>query len=565
VDKHAPESNIDLREYLQVLSFRKWTVAVMIVVVLGGVLAFSFTRTPIYQAQAKVLVKAPPTESGTVVIVDVPTQAEIISSEAVASLVRDELDYQGSTTDLLEQLSVEGIPETQVLGIAYTSPEPAFAQQAANSFADNYLEFRETEAVREVSAQEEAVQNRVDSASQQLNELNEELREATAARDDALAATLETSRSVLIARLGVLQQELDDLRSDRAVKLDAGGVIESATLPKSPVSPNHTTNGLLGLLLGLASGIGFAFLRERLDDRFKDRAEVERVLGVPVLATVPRFQGDRKESKLVSISQPDSIASEAYRSLRTNLQFIAAQGQIRSVLTTSPSAGEGKTVTTSNLAVALAQAGRRVILVSADLRRPTLERHFGLDEHSVGSSNFTGLSTYLSEGGKGELSSLIKDPGVPNIRLIPSGPVPPNPAELLASPLLPKLIRTLEENCDLVIIDSPPILAVADPAIVAIHTGGAILVMDAGSTHRSAVVRAKEELDRVGGNLIGCIFNGFDTATSPYYYYQPYQYVAEKKGGLFGRLPNGKSRSKRRRKSNREPEGKEDTQLSTGS
>lgn len=565
MDQQAQETTIDLREYLQVLAFRKWTIVLVVVVILSGTLAFSFTRTPIHKAQAKVLVKALPSVAGTIPVVDVPTQAEIISSEAVASLVRDELEYRGSSADLLEGLSVESIPDTQVVGVSYSSPQAAFAQEAANAFANSYLEFQETQAVKEVGAQEEAVQNRVDAASRQLNGLNLDLQKAVASKDQALAATLETSRSVLIARLGVLQQELDDLRSDRTAKLDAGEIIESANLPASPVSPNHITNGLLGLLLGLTAGIGLAFLRERLDDRFKDREEVERVLGVPVLATVPRFQGEKKESPLISVSQPDSLASEAYRSLRTNLQFIAAQRQIRSVLTTSPSAGEGKTVTTVNLAVALAQAGRRVILVSADLRRPTLERLFGMREDSVQSSKASGLSTWLSEGGKGDLSDLIKDPGIPNIRVIPTGPVPPNPAELLASPLLPELIRTLEKNCDLVIIDSPPILAVADPAIVAIHTGGAILVMDAGTTHRSAVVRAKEELDRVGGNLIGCIFNGFDPATSPYYYYQPYYYVAEKRGGLFSRLSsNGRSRSRRRKQSPPSSEVEEEARLTAG-
>jgi len=566
VDPQPQETTIDLREYLQVLAFRKWTIVLMVILFLGGMLAFSFTRTPIYQSAAKVLVKALPSETGTLPVVDVPTQAEIISSEAVASLVREELDFTGSAKDLLKNLAVESVPDTQVIGVVYKSNQARFAQEAANSFAENYIEFRENEGIKEVTAQEDAVQDRVAAATAQLDSLNQDLQAAESARDDALAATLETSRSVLIARLGVLQQEVDDLRADRAARLDAGEIIESAALPGQPVSPNHLTNGALGLLLGLLAGIGLAFLRERLDDRFKDRAEVEKTLGVPVLATVPRFHGEKRASALISIAQPESLASEAYRSLRTNVQFIAAQQQIRSILTTSPSAGEGKTVTTCNLAVTLAQAGRRVILVSADLRRPTLERHFGLDSHSLASSNQQGLSTWLSEGGKGDLASLISDPGIPNVRVIPTGPVPPNPAELLASPLLPRLIRTLEENCDLVIIDSPPILAVADPAILAIHTGGAILVMDAGSTHRSAVVRAKEELDRVGGNLIGCIFNGFDSTSSPYYYYQPDYYVVEKKRGFFGLVSgNGRTRSKRKAAEAEATEVEEEARLSAGS
>ncbi len=555
MDQSAQEQTIDLREYLQVLAFRKWTVISAVVLLLGGTLAFSLTRTPIYRADAKVLVKAPPSETGEVPVVDVLTEAEIISSEAVASLVLDDLDYSGSGSRLLDDLSVESIPETQVVAIAYRSPSAPLAQEAANAFAENYLEFRQTQAVEEVGAQEAAVQDRVDAATEQLDQLNVDLQEAIDAKDEALAATLETSRSVLLARLGVLQQELDDLRSHRAAQLDSGEVIEPATFPQSPVSPNHITNGLLGLLLGLAAGVGLAFLRERLDDRFKDRAEVERVMGAPVLATVPRFPTGKKTG-LVTLTQPDSLASESYRSLRTNLQFIASQREIRSVLATSPSAGEGKTITAGNLAVAFAQAGRRVILLSADLRRPTLEHHFDL-------ASDEGLSTWLMAGTGGNLSNLIKDPGIANVRVVPSGPIPPNPAELLASPHLAQLIKILEENCDLVIVDSPPILAVADPAILANHTGGAILVTDAATTHRSAVIRAKEELERVGGNLIGCVFNGFDPATSPYYYYQPYYYAAEK-GRFLGRLSfNGRS-LRRKKKSDASPE-EDKERLTTGS
>lgn len=198
------------------------------------------------------------------------------------------------------------------------------------------------------------------------------------------------------------------------------------------------------------------------------------------------------------------------------------------MLITSPSAGEGKTISTANLAVALAQAGQRVIVVSGDLRRPAIEDHFNLDKRARSG----GLSTFLS-GQDGDLFELIRDPGIQRVRVLPSGPVPPNPAELLASPRLGELVAELEEACDLVLFDSPPLLAVTDSAILASKVRAAILVIDANSTHRSAALRAKEELERNGGVLLGSMLNAFDPASSPYGYgsYGYYGYAAPPPAG----------------------------------
>lgn len=521
----AEQTQVNLQDYLSVLRVRKWTIVLVTLNVTALAVVFSLMQTPLYTASARVLVEPITGETTTfnpLQPVDIQTQVELISSESVAAVVRDDLELEGSLSSILGGLSVSPQGETQVINISYTSTKPGAAQELAQAFADSYLDFRRSQALEDVLAEEEAVRETVQSASEQLSAITEDLALAERSGDDALAASLETQRSVLIARLGVLQQQLDDAQSERSRSSDAGQVIEPAVLPSVPSSPAHTRNAVLAFILGAALGVGLAFLRERLDDRFKDRSDLEKAVEAPVLATVPKYPAPKKDqSPLVSLSQTSIGAVEAYRSLRTNLQFITSQRGIKSVVVTSPSESEGKSATTANLGVLLAQAGRRVILVSSDLRRPTLGGYFGLQE---GVEDEQGLSSWLASD-REDPWDIIKDPGIPNLRVIPSGPLPPNPAELLTSPRLEALIRLLETNTDLVLFDSPPVLVVADAAELASVLGGSILVVNAGSTHKSATVHARQELERVGGSLIGAVLNAFDTTNSPYYYssYDSYQ------------------------------------------
>jgi capsular exopolysaccharide synthesis family protein len=276
-------------------------------------------------------------------------------------------------------------------------------------------------------------------------------------------------------------------------------------------------NAALAAFLGLAIGVGLAFLRERLDDRFRGGSDVEEALEAPVLAMVPKFSADGKAgATLITTSETKSVASEAYRGLRTNLQFVLAQRGGKSIVITSPSAGEGKTITTANLAVTLAKAGVRTVVVSADLRRPTLERYFGVDKRH-------GLSTFLDSSDAAPWD-VIRDPGMPNLRIVTSGPIPESPAELLVSPRLGQLLDFLEANCDITLIDSPPILAVSDAAIIASRVSGTVLVIDASTTARSASVHARDQVERAGGELVGVVLNSFDPSSSPYY--APYYYAS---------------------------------------
>ncbi len=516
------EHSTQLRQYIGTLRTRKWTIFVVTLAVLGLALFVSFRQTPIYEASSRLQIKPAPntgSDQSFVAFPSVVTESEVIASEPVAARVVDALNLDVTPRELLAGVTAQPTnPDiSDIVIVSYRSQDPKLARDVANAVSDQYIRYRREEALETLLAQQRGIQEQIVNVRGQITNLQRRLAEATEEGDAALSARLETELTSESTRLGFLQERLDEVKPDRTAVFCCGEILEAATLPGSPSSPDHTTNGLLGLVLGAALGVGAAFVRERFEDRFRGRPDVERVLGAPVLATVPKYDGNRRGPKdLITLIDPKGAAAEAYRNLRTSLQFLSSQRGFKTILLTSASAHEGKTSTTANLALVLSQAGRRVVLVSADLRRPTLEEYFDVQAEA-------GLSSWLLDEERDIGNLVLGHPEMPNLYLLPSGPVPSNPAELLTSPRLPELIQSLERQFDIVLIDSPPSLPVADAVILASHVGGVLLIIDAASTSRSAAVHAKEQIERVGGNLLGAVLNAFDPAASPYYY-EPYYY-----------------------------------------
>jgi capsular exopolysaccharide synthesis family protein len=281
-----------------------------------------------------------------------------------------------------------------------------------------------------------------------------------------------------------------------------------------------------------------------LDDTVKTPADL-RAAGLSAIGVVQRVNPDGKKGlpQVYAISQAKSLASEAFRTLRTNLQFSSLDKPLRSLVVTSAVATEGKTTTAANLAVVMAQAGRSVVLVDGDLRRPAAHKLFGL-------SNGAGLTAALIED-PDALNGYLQECEVENLRVLTAGPVPPNPQELLGSQRMEELLRKLEAEADIVVVDSPPTLVVADANILAARADGVLMVINTGRTRRAAVQQAAEGLRQVGANLLGGVLNMVDTrrGRSSYYYYSYYysHYYADREGtsprGLVSRLLNGGKRS----------------------
>ena len=320
-------------------------------------------------------------------------------------------------------------------------------------------------------------------------------------------------------------------------------VLERATVPGVPVRPRPLQNLMIGLLLGLGTGVALAFVIEALDNTLKTQADVEQFLGVSVLGLVPVIgvgaaeaaqENDHlRERDLGVFLDPKSIAAECCRSIRTNILFMSPDRPLRTMVITSPSPQEGKTTTAINLGVTMAEAGSRVLIIDTDMRRPRLHRSFGVP-------NQTGISTVMV--GKATISEAVKRTDVPNLDVLPCGPVPPNPSELLHTERFAAVLAECGKLYDRVILDSPPTSAVTDPAVLGNLSDGVVLVVKAGETTRESAMHARRQLAGAKARLIGVVVNAIDFSNPAYgydYYYRNYY----RYGYTYGREPDQKASS----------------------
>ncbi|WP_062527399.1 polysaccharide biosynthesis tyrosine autokinase [Demequina rhizosphaerae] len=292
-------------------------------------------------------------------------------------------------------------------------------------------------------------------------------------------------------------------------------LVQEAEVPQYPVSPQKTLNVALGLLLGLALSIGIALLRAALDTRVRGERDLERITDAPVLGGIV-FDPKAKQRPLIVHEDSMSPRAESFRTLRTNLQFLDAERAERSFVVTSSVPSEGKSTTAANLAITLADAGARVLLVGADLRRPKMAQYMGIEAG-------VGLTDVLI--GRVELGDAIQRWGRSELFLLPAGAIPPNPSELLGSSLMESLIAKLDAQFDVVLYDAPPLLPVTDAAVLARLVGGTVVIVAAGATHHHQVDSALASLETVGAPLSGLVLTMLPTKGPDAYGYGRYGYV----------------------------------------
>jgi polysaccharide biosynthesis transport protein len=288
-------------------------------------------------------------------------------------------------------------------------------------------------------------------------------------------------------------------------------VVDAAETPRSPVTPNTRNNLLLALFGGSTLAVGLAFFFEYMDNRIKSPEEMKQHLGLPFLGMVPALFDSGVDSPLINKGVPNNF-SESFRAVRTNLLFSSADEGGRSIVVTSTAPGEGKTVVASNLAMALAQAGQRVLLIDADMRKPRVHLVFEMLQEP-------GLSNVLV--GNAKSSEAIRTTTVPGLWVMPAGLLPPNPAELLGSKRFKDFMASLGGHFDWVMIDTPPVMAVTDSSVVAHLVNGVLFVVGAEMTNRHAAVRALEQLGHARAKFVGTVLNRVDLQHNSYYY-SPY-------------------------------------------
>jgi len=348
-------------------------------------------------------------------------------------------------------------------------------------------------------ANEESFRNMASQTKSETLNLNEKF-----IQYEALKRETETSKQLFDAIIKKIKEQ--DITQDiRTVDV---WVVEKAEVPKVPAKPNKARNILLGLVMGLLGGIGVAFFVEYLDNTVKSTEDVESKLGVPVLGVVSLLASGEQSMEKILLKEPHSVFAESYKVLRTAVLLSSAVTPPKNILVTSAAPGEGKTVTSVNLAITIAQTAHSVLLIDSDLRKPRVHKIFGLD-------NSIGLSTFLA--GASDMN-IISEEVVPNLNIIPSGPVPPNPSELLSSGRMYDLIRTVNEKFDIIIWDAAPLLTVTDSLVLSKILDGTIIVTKAGLTTYESVSRALKSLNDIEAHFLGVVINGLDVRKNDYYY-----------------------------------------------
>jgi non-specific protein-tyrosine kinase len=536
---------MDLRNYINLV--RKWLWLVLLCSVVAGAATFFITRqqTPIYQSTATVFINQARSTTGRADYTDIITSERV--ARTYAAMLQDwptlneaaiALGYPGGIADMQRaqdvSVSVTPVRDTQLVQVVVQSSDPELAASIANILPDVFMQMnRERQQERFADTRQE-LQVELAAAEADLEETEQALNgladtpENKNERDrlTRLAARYQTTYSNL-------SKSLEDLRLAEAQTTDNITLTTPAQATSSPIRPRVLFNTLLALIVGALIGLGIAFLIEYLDDTVKTPDHVRDLTGLATLGNVIHLEGASPDQRMVTHMAPKSLGAEAYRVLRTNLQFSALDKPLATLVVTSAAPGEGKSTTISNLAAVMAQSDKRVILVDADLRRPSLHKLLKLP-------NNVGLSTALLDKGR-DPEAYLQETDVPNLRVMTTGPIPPNPAEMLNSARMHEMIEVLKGEADVVLFDTPPVLAVADTAILASQVDGTLLVVWAGRTRGEMLAQAVERLQSLGIQPLGVVLNKLTQRKSGYYY-SNYYYYASREGGEDGGASTGRRR-----------------------
>jgi succinoglycan biosynthesis transport protein ExoP len=498
---------VSLRDFLATLRRRMWTVAVICVLAAGAAFGLASVETPVYEARARLLLGSTQTTvdaGGFGTYIDpnrIQTEIQVITGQPVAKIVAEKL---GSAPGI----SGSAVGGTAVIELTARSRTASVAADVANAYAQAYITYRQQQFADAVAAQSKEYNRQIDLLTAEIAQVE--------ARPRPPNTPSPPEADSLRAELTSYRLRLQGVDSAEKLNGSAAAVIGPASPNATPVSPKPRRNLALGAFVGLVLGVGAALLFEHLDDSVKSKEDIERTLpDLTVLGVIPLVTSwrNRSQTRLVAAIEPNSPPAEAYRTLRTSIQFLGIDRSLRVLQVTSPIASEGKSTTMANLAVTLSQAGLRVVVVCCDLRRPRINQFFDLP-------NEVGFTSVLL--GRVPLGIALQDvPNMSRVKVLASGPLPPNPSELLSSQRTTDIFTQLGKQADLVLVDCPPVLPVTDAAVLASKVDGTLLIASAGSTTYKDLTRAVQQLHQVGAPLLGVVLNNGTVETT--YGYQSRQ------------------------------------------
>jgi non-specific protein-tyrosine kinase len=501
---------MELRQYFKGLLRWWWLILLSTVVAAGGSYYVSSKQPRIYQTTTTLIV-------GQVIQKENPTGADFATTERLAEsyaqMVQrqpimqatiDNLGLNMSWQQLQGQVYAYQIPRTQLLAVTVQDISPERAVAIADQVAYQ-LTLQSPGEDQDRQERKGFVKEQLDDLERKINTAKVRLAELEAKLENALSARQIQDLQSEINGLESLISEWQGKHLELLSFLSGGGspnfleIIEKAQLPYSPVSPNVKINVLLAAAVGFVLAVSAALVLEYLDDTIKSMDDLNTSLGLTVLGSITRMKGEGYKDRLITTHGPFSPMSEAYRLVRTNVQYMAVDQPAKSIMITSPNPGEGKSITTANLGVIMAQANLRTIIVDTDLRQPVMHKIFRVP-------NMDGVTDLLRSPNL-EIGNQLKDTGIENLKLITSGPLPPNSAEMLGSQRMAELVRRLNDIADVILFDSSPVLAVTDASVLSNRVDGVILVMQAKRTRRDAAKQAIKRLNQIGANILGTLLN----------------------------------------------------------
>ena len=518
---------MEIRRYLLALRRWWWLVLLGMIITGGAGYIFSSQQAPIYASTVRVIV------GQTLQRVN-PDYGSLAASERLAStyaeLAQSRLLAQ-KTAEALERtdlnnaaILVQAVPETEFLDITVQTSEPQLAADIANELANQLIlqspagpQSPDSKILAEVEAQIAALNQDISQTEQEINRIQDQLQtlDSDDAEFDSLQDQLQLQQELQSSNRQTLSTLYSTVLGNRTNSLS---IVEPAILNPTRIAPQPVRTAILLCIVGLLLSVGFIFAIEYLDDTITTPEEVVHIVNAPLLAAIIKQpRPEKAHDRLVSKLDPRSPAAESFRTLRTNLQFSNIDSKTRSLVVTSGQPEEGKSTVASNLAWTLAQSGQRVILIDADLRKPMLHRIFQL-------ANDAGLTTLLSNADDPTIADQAMIEIFPGLTVVPSGPQPPNPSELLSSKRMEMLVWLFQQDYDWVIFDTPPVLTVTDPLALAPRVDGVLLVAEGKRTRRGILEKSRIALETVGAKIIGTAVNKLDPRAEGYYAYYTYYY-----------------------------------------
>ncbi|MEA2511555.1 MAG: tyrosine-protein kinase [Thermomicrobiales bacterium] len=507
-----------------------WWLFLLATILAGGTAYWSSSRQqPLYSASATIQVNPPQSSS------DAVNQSVLQGSQSLAETYRQlittrkvleplvaQLHLPYDVATLQDKVSASTVGTTRLIHVSVSDPDPAMAAAIANAVAQRFVQYTTDLAGQLSGPYRAALDQQVTTTQQQIDDTQQQIQQlqgSTAAADQQKLSSLQTT-------LGQLQQQYSNLIvAANQMDLAAAGaqtqvtVADDAVPPSLPYAPRTKLYVLLGAFAGLCLAVGGIALIEYLDNTVKAGEDFTDLVGAPQLSVVEAVPKLREgHDQLFVLTEPQSRASEAIRLLRTNLEFAAGARELATLAITSAGPGEGKSTITANLGVAMAQAGFSTVVVDADLRRPSQHRIFDL-------RNDRGLTTLLVRQDEEWRWAATAVAGMP-LLVLPSGPLPPNPADLLSLGRFKDLLDRMSQEVDIVLVDTPPVLAVSDPLVVSTLVDGVMVVCQAGRTRLDALRRVAQAIPQDAARLVGIVVNrqqGRGSGDYYYYYYADYQ------------------------------------------